>query len=102
MRNLLSRKWLQNVSDQQKDILLGLFIILAVAALYYFQWAFYLTGLEGSKVNIDQPERYFWWANDSRSYRDAGEWLCGRVNRKASADRPWVYPFILGLARTWF
>ena len=59
MRNLLSIKRIQNLTEQQKDVLLGLFIILAVAIIYYFQWAYYLTGLEGSKVNIDQPERYF-------------------------------------------
>gem|GEM_PF-848036 len=102
MRNLLSRKWLQDLSDQQKDVLLGLFIILIVAVLYYFQWAFYLTGLDGSKVNVDQPERYFWWANDSRSYRAAGEWLFGREMSNAIGERPWLYPFLLGLARTLF
>lgn len=102
MRNLLSRKWLQDLSGQQKDILLGLFIVLVVATLYYFQWAFYLTGLEGSKVNVDQPERYFWWANDSRSYRSAGEWLFGREITNAIGERPWLYPFMLGLARTLF
>lgn len=102
MRNLLTGKWNQNLSDQQKDILLGLLIVLIVAVLYYFQWAFYLTGLEGSKVNVDQPERYFWWANDSRSYRAAGEWLFGREITNAIGERPWLYPFILGLARTFF
>src|SRR5688572_1403406 len=102
MRNLLSSRRIQNLTDQQKDVLLGLLIILAVAVIYYFQWAYYLTGLEGSKVNIDQPERYFWWANDSRSYREAGEWLFGRVDSDAIADRPWLYPFLLGLARTLF
>jgi len=102
MRNLLSTKWLQDLSDQQKDVLLGLFIVLIVAVLYYFQWAFYLTGLEGSKVNVDQPERYFWWANDSRSYRSAGEWLFGREITNAIGERPWLYPFLLGLARTLF
>lgn len=102
MRNLLSRKWLQDLSGQQKDVLLGLFIVLVVATLYYFQWAFYLTGLEGSKVNVDQPERYFWWANDSRSYRSAGEWLFGREITNAIGERPWFYPFMLGLARTLF
>jgi len=102
MRNLLSIKRIQNLTEQQKDILLGLLIVLAVAVIYYFQWAYYLTGLEGSKVNIDQPERYFWWANDSRSYREAGEWLFGRVDSDAIADRPWLYPFLLGLARTLF
>jgi len=102
MRNLLSIRRIQNLTDQQKDVLLGLLILLVVAVIYYFQWAYYLTDLEGSKVNIDQPERYFWWANDSRSYRDAGEWLFGRVNSNAIADRPWLYPFILGLARTLF
>ena len=102
MRNLHPIKWIQNLTDQQKDILLGLFIVLAVAVIYYFQWAYYLTGLEGSKVNIDQPERYFWWANDSRSYRAAGEWLFGREDTNAIGDRPWLYPFMLGLARTLF
>jgi hypothetical protein len=102
MKNLLSRKWMQNLSDQQKDILLGLFLLLIVAVIYYFQWAYYLTGLEGSKVNIDQPERYFWWANDSRSYRAAGEWLFGRDNNIAIQNRPWLYPLMLGLARTFF
>lgn len=102
MQNLPSIKRIQNLTEQQKDVLLGLLIVLAVAVIYYFQWAYYLTGLEGSKVNIDQPERYFWWANDSRSYREAGEWLFGRVDSDAIADRPWLYPFILGLARTLF
>ncbi|HET9913877.1 MAG TPA: hypothetical protein VFQ13_18425 [Anaerolineales bacterium] len=102
MKNLLSRKWLQNLTDQQKDVLLGLFILLVVAVVYYFQWAYYLTGLEGSKVNIDQPEKYFWWANDSRSYRAAGEWLFGRDHNTAIAGRPWLYPLFLGLARTLF
>jgi len=102
MQNLPSTKRIQNLTDQQKDMLLGLLIVLAVAVIYYFQWAYYLTGLEGSKVNIDQPERYFWWANDSRSYREAGEWLFGRIDSDAIADRPWLYPFILGLARTLF
>lgn len=102
MRNLLSRKWLQNLSDQQKDITLGLLILLVIAVIYYFQWAYYLTGLEGSKVNIDQPERYFWWANDSRSYQEAGEWLFGRSASTAIQIRPWLYPLLLGLARTLF
>ncbi len=102
MKNLLSRKWLQNLTDQQKDVLLGLFILLIVAVVYYFQWAYYLTGLEGSKVNIDQPERYFWWANDSRSYRDVGEWLFGRSDITSIDHRPWLYPLVLGLSRTLF
>jgi hypothetical protein len=102
MRNFFSTKRIQNLTDQQKDMLLGLLIMSAVASIYYFQWAYYLTGLEGSKVNIDQPERYFWWANDSRSYREAGEWLFGRVDSDTIADRPWLYPFLLGLARTLF
>jgi len=102
MRNLSSIKWIRDLTDRHKDILLGLFIVLSVAVIYYFQWAYYLTGLEGSKVNIDQPERYFWWANDSRSYRAAGEWLFGREQTDAIGDRPWLYPFILGLARTLF
>lgn len=92
----------QNLTAQHKDILLGILIVLAVAAVYYFQWAYYLTGLEGSKVNIDQPERYFWWANDSVTYRAAGEWLFGRDTNNMIGIRPWLYPFLLGLARTLF
>ena len=102
MQNLPSIKRIQDLTKEQKDVLLGLIIVLVVAVIYYFQWAYYLTSLEGSKVNIDQPERYFWWANDSRSYREAGEWLFGRVNSDAIADRPWLYPFMLGLALTLF
>ncbi len=102
MKNLLSRKWTQNLTDQQKDLLLGLVILLVVAAVYYFQWAYYLTGLTDSKVSIDQPARYFWWANDSRGYQAAGEWLFGRDNNLIIAVRPWLYPLLLGLARTLF
>jgi hypothetical protein len=102
MKNPFSRKWLQNLTESQKDILLGLVILLIVAVIYYFQWAYYLTGLDGSKVNIDQPARYFWWANDSRSYRDVGEWLFGRSDILSIVNRPWLYPLWLGLARTLF
>jgi hypothetical protein len=102
MKKLFSREQLQNLTDRQKDVLLGLFVISIVSVLYYFQWAYYLTGLADSKVNIDQPARYFWWANDSHTYRAAGEWLFGRENSTAIGDRPWLYPFMLGLARTLF
>lgn len=102
MKNILSRKTIQRLSDQQKDLYLGLVILLMVAIGYYFQWAYYLTGLEGSKVNIDQPARFFWWANDSRSYRAAGEWLFGRSDTLSIEQRPWLYPFLLGFSRTLF
>jgi hypothetical protein len=102
MKRIFSRKWIQDLTDQQKDATLGLFIILIVAIISYFQWAYYLTGLEDSKVNIDQPARYFWWANDSRSYRDVGEWLFGRSNITSIDHRPWLYPLMIGLARTLF
>lgn len=95
-------KWDQNLTREQKDVLLGLCIILAIAVLYYFQWAYYLTGVGDSKINIDQPERYFWWANDSRTYRDTGEWLFGRGDNDTIAYRPWLYPVLIGLARTLF
>jgi hypothetical protein len=102
MKKFFSRKWIQNLTDQQKDATLGLFSILIVAIIYYFQWAYYLTGLEDSKVNIDQPARYFWWANDSRSYQNVGDWLFGRTNSGSIEYRPWLYPFMLGLARMLF
>jgi hypothetical protein len=93
---------LQILSDHQREVYLGLFLVLIVAIVYYFQWAYYLSGLEGSKVNIDQPARFFWWANDSRSYRDVGEWLFGRSDITSIDHRPWLYPLLLGAARTLF
>jgi hypothetical protein len=83
-------------------MLLGLLIVMVVATIYYFQWAIYLTDLPESKVNIDQPERYFWWANDSRSYQRAGEWIFGRSDGASISIRPWLYPLLLGLTRTLF
>ena len=102
MKKLPPRQWLQNLTDEQKELLLGLLIVLIVALIYYFQSAFYLTGLTDSKVDIDQPARYFWWANDLRSYRDVGEWLFGRSTITSIDHRPWLYPLLLGLARTLF
>ena len=102
MRNLFSKKSIENLSTQQKDLYLGLLIILAIAVIYYFQWAYYLTGLEDSKVNLEEPARFFWWANDSRSYRAAGEWLFGRSDILSIEHRPWLYPLLLGLAGTLF
>src|SRR5574342_568033 len=98
MKFISPRQWLQNLTDRQRDILLGLLVVLGFAILYYFQWAYYLTGLADSKVNIDQPARFFWWANDSGTYRETGEWLFGRDHNGEIANRPWFYPFILGLA----
>lgn len=102
MKNLFSRRSIANLTAQQKDLYLGLLIVLAIAVIYYFQWAYYLTGLADSKVNIDEPGRFFWWANDSRSYRAAGEWLFGRSDVLSIEHRPWLYPLLLGLARTLF
>jgi len=102
MEKFSPRRWYQNLTTGQRDILLASVILLIAATLYYFQWAYYLTGLDGSKVNIDQPERYFWWANDSGTYRDAGEWLFGRADNTLISRRPWLYPLLLGLARTLF
>jgi len=102
MKKTSFKAWFQNLTPEQKDSLLAIVVILIVAIIYYFQWAYYLTGLEGSKVNIDQPERYFWWANDSVTYRAAGEWLFGRDSNEIIGNRPWLYPLWLGLARTLF
>lgn len=94
--------WMTRLTAQQKDILLGVVILLGLAIVYYFQWATYLTDLPESKVNIDQPERYFWWANDSGTYRNAGEWIFGRSENNVISYRPWLYPLLIGLARTLF
>lgn len=96
------RNWRSKLTAPQRDVLLGLVVLVGLAIIYYFQWAIYLTDLPDSKVNIDQPERYFWWANDSRSYRAAGEWIFGRADSDAISYRPWLYPLLLGLARTFF
>jgi hypothetical protein len=102
MRDLSPRKWFQKLDNEQKDVLLGLCIVVVVAILYYFQWAYYLTGVGDSKINIDRPARFFWWANDSVTYRDTGEWLFGRSDNDTIAYRPWLYPFLIGLSRTLF
>ncbi len=102
MKLSVLQKWTSKLSAQQKDLLLGLVIVMGIALVYYFQWAFYLTDVKDSKVNIDQPGRYFWWANDSRSYQAAGEWIFGRSDTAEISVRPWLYPLLLGLARTLF
>lgn len=102
MKGSFLQKSTSRLTAQQKDLLLGLLIVIGVAIIYYFQWALYLTGTPDSKVNIDQPERYFWWANDSGTYRDAGEWLFGRADSGPISYRPWLYPLLIGLARTLF
>jgi hypothetical protein len=96
------KKWDSKLNPHQKDLLLGLVIVMGIAIIYYFQWSVFLTNVPDSKVNIDQPGRYFWWANDSRSYRDAGEWIFGRSDSHAISIRPWLYPLLLGSARTLF
>ncbi len=92
-----------SLRDKDKqDTLLGLGVLLFFAALYYFFWAFYLTGLEGSKVLLSNPGRFFWWANDARSYQSAADWLFGLSNGNAILSRPWLYPFYLGLSKALF
>ncbi len=86
----------------KKDILVGLGTLLFFAAFYYAYWAIYLTGLEGSKVLVDNPARYFWWANDARSYLSAANWLFGFADEGAILIRPWIYPFYLGLNKALF
>ncbi len=100
-RSFLSN-WTSKLTTQQKDVLLGLLIVLGIAVIYYFQWGLYLTNVKDSKVNIDQPARYFWWANDSGTYRNAGEWIFGRAENNSISYRPWLYPFLIGLTRTLF
>jgi hypothetical protein len=102
MKLSFPQRWKGRFTAQQKDLLLGLAIVMGIAIVYYFQWAFYLTDVKDSKINIDQPGRYFWWANDSGTYRAAGEWIFGRGNSTQISVRPWLYPFLLGLARTIF
>jgi hypothetical protein len=94
----------------QKDALLGMVLTLVVAFFYYAQWAIYLTGVPDSKISIENPGRYFWWADDSREYRLTADWMFGRPGEifdwiagqtvTTYIDiRPWLYPFFVGLAR---
>jgi hypothetical protein len=87
---------------EQKDLLLGLALTLLLAGMYYAQWGYYLTSVTDSKINVDFPQKYFWWADDSRDYRLTGDWLFGRSQETVIEARPWVYPLYVGLARTLF
>lgn len=91
--------WLA-LNTRQKDLLLGLVLVLLAAVLYYAQWSVYLSEVVDSKVDIFDPQKYFWWADDSRDYRTTGDWLFGRSEETAIERRPWLYPFWVGLLRT--
>jgi hypothetical protein len=83
-------------------VLVGLAMLLLIAGLYYAQWGYYLTSVTDSKINVDFPQKYFWWADDSRDYRLTGDWMFGRTQETVIDVRPWVYPLYVGLARTIF
>lgn len=86
----------------QKDLLLGLLLVLLVAGAYYAQWAYSLSFVVDSKVNVFNPSKYFWWANDSHEYRDTADWLYGRPVNGYIERRPWLYPALAGFARAAF
>lgn len=90
---------LKNLTPDQKDLLLGLLLVLLVAVVYYAQWSLYLSEVVDSKVNIYAPQKYFWWADDSRDYRATGDWLFGRSEETFIELRPWLYPFWVGFFR---
>ncbi len=86
----------------QKDLLLGLLLVLVAAGLYYAQWAYSLSFIVDSKIDIFEPGQFFWWANDSHEYRATGDWLVGRPAEGLIDRRPWLYPLLVGLARAAF
>lgn len=90
---------LEHTHLRQKDLLTGLFLVLLAAILYYAQWSLYLSEVDGSKVNIYTPQKYFWWADDSREYRATGDWLFGRSEETFIELRPWLYPLWVGAFR---
>jgi hypothetical protein len=102
MKNPWSRISFPKIVPEQKDVFLGLALVLFIAGFYYAQWGYYLTSVTDSKINVDFPQKYFWWADDSRDYRMTGDWMFGREQETAIDVRPWVYPFIVGLARASF
>lgn len=102
MKNLWSRISSSKITFEQKDVLIGVVLVMLVAGIYYAQWGYYLTSITDSKINVDFPQKYFWWADDSRDYRLTGDWMFGRAQETIIDVRPWVYPFFVGLARTVF
>ena len=87
---------------EQRDLLLGLLLVLVAAGLYYAQWAYSLSSITDSKIDIFEPGQFFWWANDSHEYRDTGDWLVGRPVEGLIERRPWLYPLLAGVARAAF
>jgi len=87
---------LKNSNPDRKDLLLGLLLVLLVAVVYYAQWSLYLSEVVDSKVNIYTPQKYFWWADDSRDYRATGDWLFGKSGETFIELRPWLYPLWVG------
>ena len=85
-----------------KDALVGLGVLFFFAALYYTFWAIYLSGVADSKILPSNPARFFWWANDARSYQDAANWLFGVSDTGGVLTRPWFYPFYLGISKAIF
>lgn len=90
---------LKNPNPDRKDLLLGLLLVLLVAVVYYAQCSLYLSEVVDSKVNIYAPQKYFWWADDSREYRATGDWLFGRSGETFIELRPWLYPLWVGFFR---
>ncbi len=89
----------KNSNPGRKDLLLGLCLVLTTAIVYYAQWSLYLSEINGSKVNIYAPQKYFWWADDSREYRATGDWLFGHSRETFIELRPWLYPLWVGAFR---
>jgi hypothetical protein len=102
MKNFWPKISFPKITSEQKDVLIGVLMVLLVAGIYYAQWGYYLTSITDSKINVDFPQKYFWWADDSRDYRLTGDWMFGRAQETVIDVRPWVYPFYVGLARTIF
>ncbi len=102
MKTLWSKTPFPQITPEQKDLLIGLSLVVLIAGLYYAQWGYYLTSVTDSKVNLDFPQKYFWWADDSRDYQLTGDWIFGRSQETVIDVRPWVYPFFVGLVRTLF
>lgn len=87
---------------QKKDALVGFGVLFFFAALYYTFWALYLSGIADSKILLSNVGRFFWWANDARSYQDTANWLFGKDNNAWILMRPWFYPFYLGALKIIF
>ncbi|NOZ00052.1 MAG: hypothetical protein GXP40_12765 [Chloroflexi bacterium] len=92
------RRWLR----ANQRVVAALLLVMVVAGAYYFYWALSQTYVPNTHIGLERIEKNMWWANDSREYRGAGDWIFGNSSENWIGRRPWVYPLIVGFLRAVF